>query len=109
MDNLYKECGKNRDKFDGAIELLGKILKNIIDSPTDEKYRSFRKDNAKIKEKLTNYKSGIDIVKLFGFQEVKDEATQDVSYKINSSVSVSFLKVRKTSVNSDFYVLGEEA
>lgn len=39
MDKLYKECGKNRDKFDGAIELLGKILKNIIDSPTDEKYR----------------------------------------------------------------------
>ncbi len=28
IDQLYKETGKKRDKFNGAIELLGKIIKN---------------------------------------------------------------------------------
>lgn len=59
--------GKKRDRFDGAIELLSKILKNIIENPEDEKYRSIKRDNPKIKEKLTGFKSGIEIIKLLGF------------------------------------------
>jgi hypothetical protein len=89
---LYKETGKNREKYEGAVDLLGKILKNVIDNPTEEKYRSFRRDNPKIKEKLTGYKCGVELVKLIGFQE--DDATGEIIYRINSSVSVSFIKVR---------------
>ena len=98
---MYKETGKKRDRFDGASELLSKILKNIIENPDDEKFRSIRRDNPKIKDKLTGYKSAVDIIKLLGFQEVKDSVTGDVSFKINLSVSVSFIKVRvlKLSLN----------
>jgi hypothetical protein len=52
------------------------------------------KDNPKIKEKLTTFKSAIELVKLFGFQEAQDEGTKEVIFKMNTSVSASFLKVR---------------
>ena len=93
MDKLYTETGKKRDCFDGAIDLLSKIIKNIIENPDDEKYRSIRRDNPKIKDNLTGFKSAIEIMKLLGFQEVKDSSSGDVSFKINLSVSVSFIKV----------------
>jgi hypothetical protein len=43
---------------------------------------------------LTTFKSAVELVKLFGFQEAKDEAKKEVIFKMNASVSASFLKVR---------------
>jgi hypothetical protein len=45
VENLYKETGKNRQKTEEALELLAKLLKNIVDNPSEEKYRVFRKVN----------------------------------------------------------------
>lgn len=59
---MYKECGKKRDRLEGAAELVGKLLKNIIDNPNEEKFRTFRRDNVTIKERLTSFKSGIELV-----------------------------------------------
>jgi hypothetical protein len=53
-------------------------------------------DNPKIKEKLTSFKVALELIKLFGFQEGKDEATKEIIFKMNTSVSASFLKVSKT-------------
>ena len=36
---LYKDCGKKRDKLDQALDLLSKLLKNLIDNPSDDKFR----------------------------------------------------------------------
>jgi antitoxin component HigA of HigAB toxin-antitoxin module len=43
LPQLYKECSKKRDKFDAAIDLVSKLLKNITENPTDDKFRTFRK------------------------------------------------------------------
>lgn len=67
MEKLYKEMGKKRERLDGAIKLISKILKNIIENPDDEKFRSIKRDNPTIKDKLTGFKSGIEIIKLLGF------------------------------------------
>ena len=110
---LYKETSKNRDgKYDSAVELVTTILRNIVENSSDEKYRTFKRvsvqtgflkclclqENPKIKEKLTKYKAGIDLIKLLGFMELKDEQTGDFTFRINSQVSISFLKVRSQSV-----------
>jgi hypothetical protein len=36
---LFKDCGKKRDKFDQALDLVSKLLKNLIDNPSDDKFR----------------------------------------------------------------------
>ena len=72
IQSLYAELGKKKNKLDDAIDILVKLLKNISDNPTEEKYRSFKKDNTVIKEKLTKYKSGVKLIQFIGFQEVID-------------------------------------
>ena len=39
MPLLYKDCGKKRDKIDQALDLASKLLKNLLDNPTDDKFR----------------------------------------------------------------------
>ena len=89
---------KKKEKVEAAVDILSKLLKNIIDNPSEEKFRMFRKENATIKEKLTMFKSGVDLAKLLGFQEVKDETTKEVVYRINSNASISFIKVRTSTI-----------
>lgn len=43
LPQLWKDVSKKRDRFEGAIELLSKLIRNIIDNPTDEKFRHFKK------------------------------------------------------------------
>ena len=52
MPSLYKETGKKKEKFEAAVDLLSKLVKNIIENPTEDKYRSFKKVGIqKIKKK----------------------------------------------------------
>ena len=37
------DVGKKKEKFIGAIELLSKLVKNIIDNQTEDKYRTFKR------------------------------------------------------------------
>jgi hypothetical protein len=50
---------------------------------------------------LTSFKAALELIRLFGFQESKDEATKEIVFKMNSSVSVSFLKVSELGHNTD--------
>ena len=43
LPQLWKDAGKKRDRFESAIDLLSKLIKNIIENPSDEKYRHFKK------------------------------------------------------------------
>jgi len=40
---LWKDCGKKPERFDPAIDLLSRLIKNIIDNPSDEKFRVFKR------------------------------------------------------------------
>ena len=42
---------------------MEKLLKNVIENPTEPKYRQIKKENAKLKEALICYKSGQDLMK----------------------------------------------
>jgi CRISPR/Cas system CSM-associated protein Csm2 small subunit len=39
LPGLYKETGKKKERFEAAVELLSKLIKNIIENPNEEKFR----------------------------------------------------------------------
>jgi hypothetical protein len=39
LPQIFKDCGKKREKFDQALDLVSKLLKNLIDNPLDDKFR----------------------------------------------------------------------
>lgn len=54
------------------MELIQKLLKNIVDNPKEEKFRTVKQNNPKIKDNITKYYNGIQILKMLGFQEFYD-------------------------------------
>ena len=61
--------GESRDAYATAVQTLLKICVNIVDHPTEEKYRKLRVDNAALKAKLFDRTRGRDAVNLLGFQD----------------------------------------
>ncbi|CAI5728631.1 unnamed protein product [Hyaloperonospora brassicae] len=61
--------GESRDAYATAVQTLLKICANIVDHPTEDKYRKLRVDNAALKEKLFDRTRGRDAVNLLGFQD----------------------------------------
>lgn len=56
--------------IDDTFKVLLKIADNILKDPSNVKYRTLRKDNATIKNKVLAAKGGLDCLSLMGFQEV---------------------------------------
>ena len=50
-----------------SLDLLCKLLSNVVDNPTDPKYRSVKRENKKVKELLTGNKHGEKLMTLVGF------------------------------------------
>lgn len=50
-----------------SLDLLCKLLSNVVDNPTDSKYRSVKRENKKVKEFLTGNKHGEKLMTLVGF------------------------------------------
>uniref|UniRef100_A0AAV1T9X3 Ubiquitin-like domain-containing protein n=1 Tax=Peronospora matthiolae TaxID=2874970 RepID=A0AAV1T9X3_9STRA len=61
--------GESSDAYALAVRTLQKICVNIVDHPTEDKYRKLRVDNAALKEKLFDRTRGRDSVHLLGFQD----------------------------------------
>lgn len=104
MPQLFKETGKKKDIFLDSTNLVSQILKNIIEKPMEDKYRLLKKvlffqfdlcfqENKIVKEKLSRYKTGIEIIKLIGFQEAKE--VNETVYRLNVGVSASYIKSRR--------------
>ena len=49
------------------MELIQKLFKNIVDNHKEEKFRTIKQNNPKIKDNITKYYNGINILKLLGF------------------------------------------
>ena len=62
------------------------MLKHVIENPGDEKYTKVKKDNKKVKEILTKYKSGQELLQKIGF------SAQDTEYVMKGKAAISYLK-----------------
>ncbi|KAI3733798.1 hypothetical protein L6452_13254 [Arctium lappa] len=57
---------------DGSVEIVLKLLKNIIKEPDNVKFRRIRLGNPKIKEAIADVAGGLDLLECVGF-ELKEE------------------------------------
>lgn len=62
--------GNNKSVYIDGIEILLKLLDNILNFPENEKYRKIRLDNKTIREKLLRVRGMIFVLKSIGFCEV---------------------------------------
>lgn len=57
---------------DGAMEVLIRILRNVVKEPENAKFRKIRMGNPKIKEAITDVAGGVELLECTGF-ELKEE------------------------------------
>lgn len=71
-----------------CFELIDKVLRNIVENPEDDKYRTLKQANKKVKADVTRHKGGVVLMRLVGFQEESKDSEQVWSNK----GSMSYLK-----------------
>lgn len=57
---------------DGSVEVVMKLLKNIVKEPANAKFRKIRMGNPKIKEAIGDVVGGVELLEFVGF-ELKEE------------------------------------
>ncbi|EHA8587032.1 plant UBX domain-containing protein 2-like [Cocos nucifera] len=53
---------------DGAVEVVLKLLRNVVREPGNEKFRRIRMGNPKIKEAVGEVKGGVELLESLGFE-----------------------------------------
>lgn len=53
---------------DGAVEVVLKLLRNVVREPGNEKFRRIRMSNPKIKEAVGEVKGGVELLECLGFE-----------------------------------------
>lgn len=71
---------------------MQKLWKNVLDNPNDDKYRTVRPANKKIREIVTRFYNGTSLLKLVGFQEQFDAELKESVLRIPKHASISFMK-----------------
>lgn len=77
-ENIRNTCEKVFEKYSEervkeAFELMIKLLNNIINKPTENKFRQFKKTNETIKAKIIIMKENLDILKAIGYEDIDSE------------------------------------
>ena len=59
---------------EASVDLLCKLLSNVVDSPQEPKFRTVKRENKRVKELLTGNKHGEKLMTLVGFSLVDPKA-----------------------------------
>lgn len=86
---IMHTCNSNREKIRIGIQTLSKYLGNIVENPTEDKYRKIRVNNKVFQERVACLEGAHDFLLAAGF--------------VIQSISPS-----ESEVNEDFYVFREE-
>ena len=57
-----------------SVDLLCKLLSNVIENPQESKYRQVKRENKRVKELLTGNQHGERLMTLVGFSLVDTDA-----------------------------------
>mmetsp|Transcript_14864 Transcript_14864/g.25318 ORF Transcript_14864/g.25318 Transcript_14864/m.25318 type:complete len:92 (+) Transcript_14864:987-1262(+) len=79
--------------------MIQRIQRNIIENPSDDKFKQIRPSNLKVKEALTKHYNGLLLLKLIGFSEIYDQTQKETLLKMSPSISLSYLKRQKLDVD----------
>lgn len=100
LQGLFKEQNKNKQQFAKSIQLVQKMQKNIIEHPSEDKFKRINPNNPKIREPLTQYYNGTQLLKLIGFQEFYDPQNKETVLKIPPTMSTTYIKGQKLDFES---------
>ena len=80
-------------EYKTALEIMTKLLKNIIEHPEDQKFRVIKKSNAIISSKLLNIPEIVGLLEILGYEEGTDDKKDCYIY------DGSFLETLKDCLN----------
>ncbi|KAL0044388.1 hypothetical protein WJX82_003557 [Trebouxia sp. C0006] len=60
-----------------AAEILSKVLRNIVEHPTEAKYRKLKLNNKKVQQCVVNVDGGLELLQASGFELVFDESSPE--------------------------------
>lgn len=60
---------------EGSVEVVLKLLRNVVSDPGNAKFRKFRMGNAKIREAICDIAGGVELLEFIGF-ELKEEGDE---------------------------------
>lgn len=70
---IIHTCNSPREKVATCVETLTKYIDNIVNNPTEMKYRKIRKSNKAFQERVANLEGSSDFFDGCGFQSVQQE------------------------------------
>ncbi|XP_047000984.1 UBX domain-containing protein 6 [Schistocerca americana] len=94
---IIHSCNKNREKIAQCVETLCKYLENIVQNPTEDKYKKIRMSNRIFQERVAPIEGIQDFLMAAGF-EIKKEEFQgsEEDYLVFSEQNVESLEYLST-------------
>lgn len=83
---IFKTNKKSRDKCVDFMNVWGQVFENIIRNPTEEKYRTLKKENKKMKETILSYKQSTSLLNLCGFIDKETFYSNSMSVSDNGLI-----------------------
>ncbi|XP_057506870.1 uncharacterized protein LOC130790035 isoform X2 [Actinidia eriantha] len=92
----------NRTEIAGVLQTLFKIIRNLIEHPSEMKFKRIRKANPLIQRNVANYKAAMDILFLIGFNEdvVSNEIGKAETYLVLKRNDPGLLWLAKSSLET---------
>ncbi|PSS16113.1 Ubiquitin and WLM domain-containing metalloprotease [Actinidia chinensis var. chinensis] len=92
----------NHTEIAGVLETLFRIIRNLIEHPSEMKFKRIRKANPLIQRNVANYKAAMDILFLIGFNEdvVSDEIGKAETYLVLKRNDPGLLWLAKSSLET---------
>ena len=70
---IIHTCNSPRDKVEVCVETLCKYIDNIVNNPTEQKFRKIRKSNKAFRERVAALEGSEEFLQGCGFQEKQME------------------------------------
>ncbi|KAI8552057.1 hypothetical protein RHMOL_Rhmol06G0234800 [Rhododendron molle] len=100
IETLQSEV--NPTEISGVLQTLFKIIRNVIEHPSEMKFKRIRKDNPIIRRNVANYKAAMEILSLIGFNEdvVLDNIGRAETYLVLKRNDPGLLWLAKSSLET---------
>ena len=89
---LHKEQKMDNQRLKASLSLIQKLWKNVLDNPDNDKFRTLKTSNDKIRENITKFYNGSALLRLIGFQETYDNAMKETVLRMPSTLSIRHMK-----------------
>lgn len=67
------------DKGRAAVEIILKLVRNVVENPSEAKYRNFKRSNPVIATKVLSTTEGLEMLKSLGFELESDQERYNLS------------------------------